>query len=724
MLTFDAPTSIRFAQCDFTHADTNKPTINITDNGYTTTAPLTVVFERCVFGSQGPAVVVSVIRPNSVVSIDFIDTKFNNGDPLAPSKVAVVVDMSTTATVTVRQTVSQMRVVSFVGVATTSSLLAVTGASLVLDNVDFGPATSGGAVATTRAHNVTVTNCRFNSLAAHALKLDFVSGATLNVTGSTFQTTGARALDATSASSVSVTNSVFDSCQGGAIATGESDAVLRNLVIRNGTSSSFGVAVQSSPSAMRDVLIENCTFASNSGQSDMIEFSGLTDKAPTITNCRFEKNAMQTSAIVSSSHGLKVLGSSFTNNSAQYQVYASSKELLVQDVTFAGSRAALAASPSQPFDICLLSTNSRGEFANVTASQSGVGSLFSQSDVHFVRGASRLRAIVLEKPVVVNVTVPVTLALCDTMLPTVERRQLGAALVGKVGDQLLVPAGGELSVMRATNCEAFASGGSGVVNGTLALRSFGGAFNLSRTFSGTGTLKLGIRGADVAKGEVDHAIFTQVAKFGALDVTVGISSMAPVGTVITALTFPRDSNFGTLPTFLNITETTISYTVLIACTHGCNNGICVATDKCTCNEGWADSATAKCNMSLATSMSGLSQPASTTGGGGQSTVTQNAVAPSPSLPIEIIAPAAAGGLLLIVCIIVIVCCVVRKRKTAQSAQSGGKRMESPREQSGAYSTGGGGSVTYGSLPSDAERITSATGKEVVAVEWEEGSSEE
>jgi hypothetical protein len=726
MFTFHGARAIRFDQCIFAHSDVANTAIFIDDETYDYNAPLNVTFVDCQFKTKGPALTVSLSRPNSVVNIDIIDTSFTGGDDASASKVAIVVNKTTQARVNVRQTVRQSPVKSFVDIGSASSLLSVAGASLVLDNVDFAGVTGvakGGAVAVRNAPSVAVNNCRFVNVETHGLKVEIgAASSQLDITGTTFKQLrkGLVVSGSEGQLTTTVSNSLFDTCTAGAINTGASGGTFRLVVIQNCASSQFGAAIATDPPANRTVIIDSCNIVANTGASDLIAIG----TAPAeMSNCTLTGNGVQSQSIVHAPVGLKVTKSSFANNSALFQLYTQG-DLTVEDVSFVGSQGPLQGSTTtQPTDMALLGMNRRGQFANITASQSTVASLITESPVDFVRAASHLRSIQLVQPVALNVTVPLTLSLCDTKtLPKVTVVRLAGALVGKTGDQLVVAASGALSVMRAVGCEAFVEGGAAVIDGSLTLRSYGGSFNMSRTFTGTGTLKLGVRGANVTNGDVDHAIFASKAAFGALDVTVAISRTPPVGTVITLLTFPANSNFGTLPPNFNITETTITYTVTIACAQSCNNGACVANDVCQCEAGFADSETGKCDRSLAT----VSGAQSTTGGGGGSTAagSDNVATPKSALPIEIIAPAVAGGVLLLVAIAVIICCVVRKRK-AKAPKADGGAMEQ-RGQSGAYSTMNGdkGSVTYGALPSDAERITTATGKEVVAVEWEEGSSEE
>jgi hypothetical protein len=719
MFTFNAPDTIRFEQCTFIHTDVGSTAIFIDDETYDFNYPLNVAFVGCQFDTVGPAVTISLSRPNSVVNIDFIDAVFTTGDNAAASKVAVVVNKTALAHVTVRQSAGQSTVKSFVNVGSTSSLLSVSGASLTLDNVDFSGVV-GGAVATKNAPSITVNKSRFTDVAAHGLKVETGASSTLlNVTNSTFkQVTKALLVsgDTSGLMTTTVSNSLFDTCTGGAIKTAKSGGTFRNVVIQNCNSTQFGGAISAEPLPNRTVILDSCKIISSSASSDLIAIS---DAPVEMSDCTLSANAVQSGSIVSAQAGLKVTKSSFANNAASFQVFTSG-DLTVEDVSFVSSRPHVNTNVAQqPFDMALIGENRRGEFANVTSSQSTLASLITESPVHFVRAASQLRAIVLNKPVVLNVTVPLTLALCDKALPAVNATKLAGALVGSVGDQLVVAPSGTLTVMRGIGCDAFVSGSSAVVNGSLTLRSYGGAFNLTRAFSGTGTLKLGVRGANVTNGEVDLANFASKATFGALELTVAISRTPPVGTVITSLTFPRDSNFGTLPEGFAINETAITYTVTVSCSQSCNNGACIANEMCMCTAGWADSDTGKCDKSLATTPG---EQLSTTGGS-TTAGTDKVATPNSSLPIEIIAPAVAGGVLLLVAIVVIICCVVNKRKKAKQSQ-GGAALEQ-RGQSGAYNTvDSKGTVTYGALPSDAERITTATGKEVVAVEWEEGSSEE
>lgn len=98
--------------------------------------------------------------------------------------------------------------------------------------------------------------------------------------------------------------------------------------------------------------------------------------------------------------------------------------------------------------------------------------------------------------------------------------------------------------------------------------------------------------------------------------------------------------------------------------------------------------------------------------------------------------AGAAGFVLLVALIVIVCCVVSKRKSAGGGGGGGGSSSGTEMGGGA---GGGGiyasttltndastpePIMYSQLPSDNATITQATGKEVVAVEWEVDSDEE
>eukprot|EP01108_Squamamoeba_japonica_P002042 TRINITY_DN1942_c0_g1_i1.p2 TRINITY_DN1942_c0_g1~~TRINITY_DN1942_c0_g1_i1.p2 ORF type:complete len:125 (-),score=56.03 TRINITY_DN1942_c0_g1_i1:110-484(-) len=108
-----------------------------------------------------------------------------------------------------------------------------------------------------------------------------------------------------------------------------------------------------------------------------------------------------------------------------------------------------------------------------------------------------------------------------------------------------------------------------------------------------------------------------------------------------------------------------------------------------------------------------------------------AVVPQPTdaeLPLELIAIAAAGGLVFCVLLLACVCCIVRrKRASGGGGGGGGARSDgSAVEMRGNYGTSGSiqSDVAYGSLPSDSDRIQAATGKAVVAVEWEQSSDEE
>jgi hypothetical protein len=91
--------------------------------------------------------------------------------------------------------------------------------------------------------------------------------------------------------------------------------------------------------------------------------------------------------------------------------------------------------------------------------------------------------------------------------------------------------------------------------------------------------------------------------------------------------------------------------------------------------------------------------------------------------------AGAAGLVVLIAIVVVICCVVSKR-----GGGGGGGGSSARATSG----GGGGNgiyastqlsgtpepITYSTLPSDQGAVAHATGKEVVAVEWEVDSDDE
>jgi hypothetical protein len=275
-----------------------------------------------------------------------------------------------------------------------------------------------------------------------------------------------------------------------------------------------------------------------------------------------------------------------------------------------------------------------------------------------------------------------------------------------------------LTMYRGVDCDAFSNAGGAIENnGALVLRVTGSdGFVINRTITGTGSLKLGIRGSGSNVGEVDRVTFAKAPTFSRVDVVVTLTSVLTNGTVIPLATFPAGSTFGNLSSGVEQNMTALTFKVIISCAAPCNMGRCVAKDTCTCNDGFQDSEAGKCNARI-------TQP-TTTGEGSLSQVTSGSTAPkaqivpdtdtgAPSLPIEIIAPAAAGGVLLIaIIVIIVICCVVRRKKQKASEAV-------PPVARGGGATMGSAGITYGALPSDRDRIAAATGKEVVNVEWEE-----
>ena len=642
--------NVTFVGCTFEHADPDVAAISVADN-FTHPTGLALTFEDCKFTTTGPALAAAIQRDLSTKStITFVNCEFRGGDGTTGNgKLTFEGKLGSTLAVSVEQ-VTRGQIVppkTFDGVNVgEAALIRSENVALTLSNVDFASIAANAAVRATGSAAVDVRNCRFNSVTGGGLNILGPSsvaidgGSFVDLSGFAVQVDANPANLSSGNSSLSVTNSEFRNCRG------------RSVVLTRGV-------------VFSRIVVSGSTFVESGDINGVVDLTSLPSRMSPlflIDKCRFERCKGAQAIDVQGARLVNVSSTVFVDNVVQVSVQVRAP-LTLDNVTFSNSSTVADAYVETGDPVIVRGVDASKGIAPTILRTVG-GSVE-------VRGpaVSLLRSIEFPdaQSTLTLSAVTASLLLCNGATaagPLKHALNNGAVTIG---------ADAMLTMYRGVDCDAFSNAGGAIENnGALVLRVTGSdGFVINRTITGTGSLKLGIRGSGSNVGEVDRVTFAKAPTFSRVDVVVTLTSVLTNGTVIPLATFPAGSTFGNLSSGVEQNMTALTFKVIISCAVSCNMGRCVAKDTCACNDGFQDSEAGKCNARITQpttsgerSLSQVTSGSTTSG----AQIVPDTDAGSPSLPIEIIAPAVAGGVLLLVVVGVAICCIVRRRDAhAQNA---------------------------------------------------------